>query len=289
MTDANNHTTTYSIRQSGSRRPPVQFPDATTNLYSYNSQGNVIKFTDGRSNSTTYSFDALNRETGSTDALNDITTITLDAAGNVTEVQAPTPAGQTARTTTYAYDSMNRLGTVTDALGQQTIIGHDSDGNVTTVKDPLGRITTTQFDQMDRPVVVIDPMGNRVTTTYDKNSLQRWIPPRYGISCMARIVSLHQARSFVRGRSMVISVCPGQRTQIKYSQAIGPRVGPDLPILKFVNASNADHLPVTDDLACMIGTPGRSIDRSGEPVESREGKDVYRCEFCCRGGIWSTA
>jgi YD repeat-containing protein len=145
----------------------TQFPDGTTNLQAYNSQGNVIKVTDGRSNPTTYSFDALNRGTGSTDALGDITTITLDAAGNVTKVQAPTPAGQTARTTTYAYDSMNRLGTVTDALGQQTIFGHDSDGNVTTVKDPLGRLTTTQFDQMDRPVVVIDPMGNRVTTTYD--------------------------------------------------------------------------------------------------------------------------
>ena len=37
----------------------------------------------------------------------------------------------------------------------------------TSVKDPMGRITTTQYDEMDRPVVVIDPMGNRVTTTYD--------------------------------------------------------------------------------------------------------------------------
>ncbi len=48
--------------------------DGTTEKFAYNSQGNVIKVTDGRNNSTTYSFDALNRETGSTDALNDITT-----------------------------------------------------------------------------------------------------------------------------------------------------------------------------------------------------------------------
>ena len=33
----------------------VQFPDGTTNLYSYNSQGNVTKSVDGRSNATTYS------------------------------------------------------------------------------------------------------------------------------------------------------------------------------------------------------------------------------------------
>ena len=62
----------------------------------------------------------MNRETGSTDALNDVTTLTYDSGGNLTKDQEPTPAGQTARTTTYAYDSMNRLTTVTDPLGLQT-------------------------------------------------------------------------------------------------------------------------------------------------------------------------
>jgi len=164
--DANSNITTYQY-DSQDRLTTIQFPNATTNLYSYNSQGDVIKTVDGRGNATTYSYDALNRETGSTDALGDTTTITLDAAGNVTEVQAPTPAGQTARTTTYAYDSMDRLTTVTNPLGFQTVYGYDADGNVVTVTDPMGRITTTQYDAMDRPVVVIDPMGNRVTTTYD--------------------------------------------------------------------------------------------------------------------------
>jgi YD repeat-containing protein len=31
----------------------------------------------------------------------------------------------------------------------------------------MDRITTTQYDELDRPVVVIDPIGNHVTTTYD--------------------------------------------------------------------------------------------------------------------------
>ena len=99
----------------------------------------------------------MNRETGSTDALSDITTITMDAAGNVTKVQSPTPAGQTARTTTYAYDSMDRLTTVTDPLGLPDDRGYDADGNEVTVTDPMGRVTTMQYDEMDRPVVVIDP------------------------------------------------------------------------------------------------------------------------------------
>ena len=117
------------------------------------------------------SFDAMNRETGSTDALNDVTTLIYDSGGNLTKDQEPTPSGQTARTTTYAYDSMNRLTTVTDPLGLQTIYGYDSDGNRVTFKDPMGRITTTAFDALDRPTVVIDPLnGNRTTTTYDGDS-----------------------------------------------------------------------------------------------------------------------
>ena len=150
ITDANDHTTTFPY-DSQDRLTTIQFADGTTNLEAYDSQGDVIKTTDGRGNATTYSFDALDRETGSTDPLGDVTTITLDAAGNVTKVQQPTPAGQTARTVTYAYDTMDRLTTVTDALGLQTVYGYDSDGNQTTATDPMGRITTVQFDEMDRP------------------------------------------------------------------------------------------------------------------------------------------
>ena len=78
----------------------------------------MTQVTDGRSNATTYSYDALNRKTGMTDALGNHTTIVYDAAGNVTQEQAPTPAGQTARTTNYAYDSMDRLTTVDRPPGQ---------------------------------------------------------------------------------------------------------------------------------------------------------------------------
>ena len=46
-----------------------------------------------------------------------------DAAGNLTQEQDPTPAGQTARTTNYAYDSMDRLTTMTDPLGNVTVDG----------------------------------------------------------------------------------------------------------------------------------------------------------------------
>jgi RHS repeat-associated protein len=43
----------------------------------------------------------------------------------------------------------------------------DGDGNNVTSKDPMGRITTTVFDALDRPTVVVDPMSGHTTTTYD--------------------------------------------------------------------------------------------------------------------------
>ena len=128
----------------------------------------MTKVTDGRGNSTTYQLrrpEPRNRRRPMPWATRPRSR--YDADGNLTKVQAPTPAGQTARTTTYAYDSMNRLTTVTDPLGYQTVYGYDADGNQTSVKDPLGRITTTVYDALNRPTVVIDPMGNRATTTYD--------------------------------------------------------------------------------------------------------------------------
>ena len=102
-----------------------------------------------------------------TDALNDITTYVYDSGGNLTVDEEPTPAGQTARTTSYAYDSMNRLTTITAplSLGDGQWLRRRRQRGL--VKDPMGRITTTIFDALNRPVVTIDPMNNRTTTTYD--------------------------------------------------------------------------------------------------------------------------
>ncbi len=114
-----------------------------------------------------FSYDAINRKTGATDALGDLATYVYNADGDETQDQEPTPAGQTARTTNSSYDSLNRLTVKTDPLGFATSIGYDPAGNQVWVKDTLGRITTTIFDALNRPTTVIDPMGNRVTTVYD--------------------------------------------------------------------------------------------------------------------------
>ena len=74
-------------------------------------------------NSTTFSYDALNRKTGTTDALGDLATYVYNSDGDMTQNQEPTPAGQIARTTIYTYNSMNRLTVTTDPLGDPLRLG----------------------------------------------------------------------------------------------------------------------------------------------------------------------
>ena len=96
ITDANNHTTSYQY-DSEDRVTTIQFPDGTTNIDTYNTQGNVTRSQMERGNATTYSFDGMKPENRFHQCrLGNQTTITYDADGNKTEVQAPTPAGQTA-------------------------------------------------------------------------------------------------------------------------------------------------------------------------------------------------
>ena len=76
MTDANDHTTTYQY-DSQDRLTTIQFPDGTTNLMAYNSQGDVIKI-DRRPGQRHDLFATMpsTARRASTDALDDNTTIT---------------------------------------------------------------------------------------------------------------------------------------------------------------------------------------------------------------------
>ena len=93
---------------------------------------------------TTYSYDALNRMTGTTDALSNTTTYVYDSGGNLI-ADEDRPGRQTARPR-YAYDAMDRVTTVTDPLAHTTVYGYDSGGNLETLTDPMGRVTTYGYD-----------------------------------------------------------------------------------------------------------------------------------------------
>ena len=109
--------------------------DSDVTVNTYNSAGQVTEIKDPLGTLTTYSFDAMNRETGMTNAagtgLAGITTYGYDAAGNQTTV---TDAAD--ETTTTTYDALDRVSTVEDADTGVTTYAYDNDGRLHVLTDP---------------------------------------------------------------------------------------------------------------------------------------------------------
>jgi YD repeat-containing protein len=94
-------------------------------------------FNPGSIETTTFTYDVVNRKTSSTDPQNDVTSYAYDSANNQTTTTDPL-----SHVSTNTYNADNRLIAVTDALGHTTSYGYDNNGNRTTVTDPLNPVTT---------------------------------------------------------------------------------------------------------------------------------------------------
>ncbi len=132
-------------------------------VYAYYSNGDLGKVTEPGGLVTEYTYDTLGRR--------------------LTEkvISDTYPAGVT---TSYSYDEHSRVQTVTGPVTTEAISGtrhqarstneYDADGNVTsvTVIDLLGgdpqRVTTTEYDEYNRPIKTVDPEGNETTFGYDR-------------------------------------------------------------------------------------------------------------------------
>jgi len=83
-------------------------------------------------------------------------------------VYARTYAGGRGLTTKYVYDGGD-ISTVTDALNRTVTVFADAVGRPVIVRDPLGKVRRTDYDNWDRPVVLTDPLGQTVQMGYDAN------------------------------------------------------------------------------------------------------------------------
>lgn len=70
--------------------------------------------------------------------------------------------------TTYAYDTKGRLSSST--IGERTqSITYDNKGNIATVTDAEGKVTSMEYDVMDRVISNTSPSGASLVYSYDKN------------------------------------------------------------------------------------------------------------------------
>ena len=128
----------------------------------YDADGNMTTQTDARSNTTPYTFNALDQRVLTTFA--DSTTMSTAFDKRGLEVSK---TDQNGRVTGFAYDGLGRLISVTDALDKVTQYGYDEVGNKLTQTDALGRVTTWAYDAINRPVSRMLPLGQQETYPYD--------------------------------------------------------------------------------------------------------------------------
>jgi RHS repeat-associated protein len=163
-----------------------------TMLYDLNS--NLLSETTGQSTTatyahaltTSYAYDALNRQTAVIEAygvsgLQRTSTKVYDAANNVLRrIDAAN------NTTSYSYDALNRQITVQTPAGGTATTTYDSAGNVLTQTDQLGHTTSYAYDALNRRTTVTDPRGGVTSYTYDAEGNQlTLIDPVTNVTTMA--------------------------------------------------------------------------------------------------------
>ncbi len=69
--------------------------------------------------------------------------------------------------TVYTYDNMDRVQTRTDPLLRQEVYSYDVNGNVISLQDRRGKVTTFNYDELDRPAFTGFGTVNGNPTTYE--------------------------------------------------------------------------------------------------------------------------
>jgi RHS repeat-associated protein len=154
----------------GSRRlrQEVQYPSwplitpTLTTTYAYDGNGNRTSLVDPLGQTTTFSFDALNRLTGISysDGLTPNVSYTYDANGNRATMVDGTG------TTSYSYDEMDRLQSVTSPGPSTVGYRYDLDGNRTKLLYPDATAVTYSFDKASRLGSLTDWATRSTSYTY---------------------------------------------------------------------------------------------------------------------------
>jgi RHS repeat-associated protein len=190
----------------------------TASVYDWTA-GNLTKRTAPGNRITTYTYDAFNNRTSSTDNLSHQTQFQYDAEQHLTKIIDPllnettttyTTAGLPAtvtdargKVTSFTYDAYGYPATVTNGENETVTFSYDAGGRklweetpqgkrttytyngrdqVLTVTDPLLNVTTNVYDAAGRKTSVTDPEGRVTTFTYDtsKNALQKTTDAKNG-------------------------------------------------------------------------------------------------------------
>ncbi len=147
--DANHALTRYSYYADDLLRK-TEYPDATSVTRTYDPNHNLVGMTDSLGTSS-WTFDALDRLTGATDALSRTLAYSYDPVGNQTGITYPDR-----RTVAYSHFKNNWLKTVTDPLAGVTNYQRDGVGQVTLATNPNDTVAEMTYDKANRLLSLVN-------------------------------------------------------------------------------------------------------------------------------------
>ena len=124
-------------------------PMQNTTLLFRDAAGRITTKTDPLGNTTKYQYNPLDQVTQIVDPLQGVTSLTYDLTGNLQTVLDARQQGANKKTV-YAYDSFDHLQTRTDPLTRQESYVVDALGNIVSFTDRRGKVTTFQYDGINR-------------------------------------------------------------------------------------------------------------------------------------------
>jgi len=128
----------------------------------YDGRGNRLTSVDALNNTTTYTYDAMNRLTKITAPDQTYTQFAYDYRGRRTSV-----TDANGKVTSYGYDDADRLTSVTDAAQNLTVYGYDTENNMVAITDASNHETQFSYDALGRVTQVTFPSTLSEGYTYD--------------------------------------------------------------------------------------------------------------------------
>ncbi len=165
LTDPNGLVTKLSYNIRGT--PLSENIGGEVTSYAYDAALQLVRATQPDASYFLFAYDAAHRLTAVGDAAGNRIAYTLDAAGNVTKVQAYDAANKLRWLRSYGYDAASRLAREIGALGQTTSYSYDSDGNLTGAADPLKHAAVYGYDTLNRLAKAVDAAGGATGYGYD--------------------------------------------------------------------------------------------------------------------------
>ena len=130
--------------------------------FTYNSAGNVLSETDALGNTTTLTYNLMNRLLGERDARNGGVSFSYDSEGKLSS-----RSDAKGNVTSFKNNAVGLVAKKTDPLGRGESFSYDANRNLVQKTDRNGHTITYQYDTLDRLMAKTYPDGSRVSYTYD--------------------------------------------------------------------------------------------------------------------------